>query len=73
MVSDTRTIVSNVDHGVANTQAIVSNIDQGVTNTQAIVTDIHRIVASQGGTDGKSCSVSVTRTLFIAELTLITP
>ena len=71
VVSDTHTIVSNVDHGVTNTQTIVSNIDHGVANTQAIVTDIHRIVAGQEGTDGKNRSVSATSTLFIAEPTLI--
>ena len=57
-----------------NTYTVVSDIHQGVSSTHAIVTDIHRtIVANQEGTDGKSRSVSVTCTLFIAEPTLIIP
>ena len=63
---NTNVVVSDIRYDVANTHTIVSDIQQSVSDTQAIVTDIHRtIVASQEGTDGKTRSVSVNRTLFI--------
>ena len=67
---NTNVVVSDIRYDVANTHTIVSDIQQSVSDTQAIVTDIHRtIVASQEGTDWKTRSVSVNRTLFIAEST----
>ena len=63
---NTNVAVSDIWYDVASTHTIVSDIQQSVSNTHSIVTDIHRtIVASQEGTDGKTRSVSVNRTLFI--------
>ena len=51
-----------------NTHTIVSGMDHSIANTHSMVSDIHNImVKSQGGVDGKNGSVRTTCTLFITE------
>ena len=67
----THVVVSDTRHGVVNAQTIISDVHQGVLDTQAIVSDIQRtIVKSQEVADGKSPSVSVTRTPLTTASTL---
>jgi hypothetical protein len=51
-----------------NTHTIVSGMDHNIANTHSMVSDIHHImVKSQGGVDGQNGSVRTTCTLFITE------
>ena len=51
-----------------NTHTIVSGIDHNVANTQIMVSNIHHImVKSQEGVDGKNTSVNITCDLFTTE------
>ena len=57
----------NTHVAVSNTQTIVSELQHDFTNALAIVSDIHTIVKGQEGTDGQNLSVSTTGTPFTAE------
>jgi hypothetical protein len=56
----------NTHIAVSNTQTLVSELQHDFTNALAIVSDIHTIVKGQEGADGQSLSVSTTCTLFAA-------
>ena len=59
----THVVVSGIRHGVVNAQTIISDVHQGVLDTHTTFSDIQRtMVKSQEVADGKSLSVSVTRT-----------
>ena len=71
-VVNTHSLVSELHHNVATTHATVTGTHTTVTDTHTIVSDIHRaMVVSQGGTDGKALSVSVSCIRSTAQLALI--
>ena len=73
-VMSTQAVVSDVHQGVETTQVIISELQESVTKTHTIVSDIHRtVVRRQEGSEGTNLSVSVARTIFVAESTLSEP
>lgn len=70
---NTQTVVSNIHQGVVNTLAVVPEFRDDIGDTHTYVSGIHRtkVKRREAANDGNQ-SVSVTRTLSIAEQTLTT-
>ena len=67
-VSDTRGVVSDIQHDVASTRGVVSDIHHDVASTREIVSDIHRaMVKGQERTDSNNQTVSNDRILSFVQ------